>query len=109
MCPLILWTFCLQKEIEPPLPYSFVVTLIFPPCERTNEPLNLMTNLVFIEYIEDKGGKLGGISEGKELLVYLLEAHSIQLPTRTVFNEAFVPEKQSRHREDYSVKTPFTL
>lgn len=51
----------------------------------------MITNLVFIKHIEDKGGELCGISEGKELLINLLEAHSVQLPARTVFNEAFVP------------------
>lgn len=54
----------------------------------------MITNLIFIKYIEDKGGKLGGISKGKELLVYLLKANSIQLPTGTIFNEAFVPKKK---------------
>lgn len=64
----------------------------------TFELTNLITNLVFIKYIEDKGGKLGGISKREELLVYLLKAHGIQLPTGTVFNEAFVPTKTSRER-----------
>lgn len=55
--------------------------------------MNLITNLIFIKYIEDKGGKLCGISERKELLIYLLKADSIQLPTWAIFDEAFVPEK----------------
>lgn len=54
--------------------------------------MTLVTNLVFIKYIEDKGGELCGISKRKELLVYLLKAHRIQLPTWAIFNEAFVPE-----------------
>lgn len=63
--------------------------------------MNLITNLIFIKYIEDKGGKLGGISKGKELLIYLLKAHSIQLATWTIFNEAFVPEDRDTDRDDY--------
>lgn len=59
----------------------------------------LITNLVLIKYIEDKGGKLGGISKREELLVYLLKAHGIQLPTGTIFNEAFVPTKTSTETE----------
>lgn len=54
-----------------------------------------ITNLIFIEHVEDKGGELCGVSEGKELLVNLLEAHGVQLPARTVLNEAFVPAEQS--------------
>lgn len=64
----------------------------------TFQRLNLITNLVFIKYIEDKGGKLGGISEREELLVYLLKAHCIQLPTGTIFNETFVPTDTNRER-----------
>lgn len=51
----------------------------------------LITNLIFIKYIEDKWGKLGGIPKRKELLIDLLKACSIQLPARTIFDEAFVP------------------
>lgn len=51
------------------------------------------TNLILIKYIEDKRGKLRWISKRKELLVYLLKAHGVELPTWTIFNEAFVPEK----------------
>lgn len=58
----------------------------------------MITNLVFIKYVEDKGGKLGGVSEREELLVNLLKAHGIQLPTGTIFNETFVPVR-IKHRE----------
>lgn len=51
-----------------------------------------ITNLIFIKYIEDKGSELGGIPERKELLVNLLKPCSIQLPTRAIFDEAFVPD-----------------
>lgn len=53
----------------------------------------MITNLIFIKYIEDKWGKLGGIPKRKELLINLLKARSIQLPTRTIFDEAFVPDQ----------------
>lgn len=52
-----------------------------------------ITNLVFIKYIEDKRSKLGGIPKREELLINLLEACSIQLATRTIFDEAFVPDQ----------------
>jgi len=64
--------------------------------------MKLITNLIFIKDIEDKGGELCGISKRKELLVYLLKAQRIQLPTGTVFNEAFVPGTQKKHR--YSIE-----
>lgn len=51
-----------------------------------------ITNLIFIKYIEDEGSELGGIPKGKELLVNLLKPCSIQLPTRAIFDEAFVPD-----------------
>lgn len=55
--------------------------------------MKLITNLIFIEHIEDKGGELRGITKRKELLVYLLKADSIQLPAGTILNETFVPGK----------------
>lgn len=57
----------------------------------------MITNLIFIKDIEDKGGELCRISKWKKLLVNLLEAHSIQLPTGAIFDEAFVP-KQMKNR-----------
>lgn len=52
---------------------------------------SVITNLIFIKYIEDKWSKLGGIPKRKELLINLLETCSVQLATRTIFDEAFVP------------------
>lgn len=48
-------------------------------------------HLVLIKDVEDKRSKLGGVSEGEELLVDLLEASSIQLPAGAVLDEALVP------------------
>lgn len=53
----------------------------------------MITNLIFIKYIEDKRSKLGGIPKREELLINLLEACSIQLATWTIFDEAFVPDQ----------------
>lgn len=75
----------------------------------TFQLLRSITNLVFIEHVEDKGGELGGISEREELLVYLLKAHSVQLPTGTVFNEPFVPTETSREREYFRGEDSDTL
>lgn len=47
--------------------------------------------LVLIKHVEDKQSELGGVSKREELLVDLLEAHSIELTTRTVLDEALVP------------------
>lgn len=55
------------------------------------------TNLIFIKYIKDEWSKLGGVSERKKLLVYLLKAQSIQLAAGTILDEAFVPEKQNQN------------
>lgn len=51
----------------------------------------LPAHLVLIKDVEDKRGELGGVPEGEELLVDLLEAGSIQLPTGAIFDEAFIP------------------
>ena len=39
--------------------------------------LNVILYLVLIKHVEDKQSELGGVSEGEELLVDLLEAHSV--------------------------------
>lgn len=71
--------------------------------------MNLFTNLIFIKNIEDKGGKLCGISKREKLLVYLLKTHSIQLPTRAIFDETFVPKKKNRAHCEIILKSNTAL
>lgn len=37
----------------------------------------MVSYFIFIKHIKDEGGKLGGVSKGKELLVDLLKASRI--------------------------------
>ncbi len=67
---------------------------------RTIETLSVVTNLILIKHVENKGGKLCWVSKRKELLINLLKADGIQLTTWAIFDEAFVPEKQSIERND---------
>lgn len=60
---------------------------------------SLITNLIFIKYIEDKWSEFGGIPKRKELLINLLKTHSVQLPTWTIFDEAFVPDLNKAENE----------
>lgn len=56
-------------------------------------------HLVFIKDIENKRGELSGVSKREELLVDLLEARRVQLPTGAVLDEAFVPGNRDQVRE----------
>lgn len=62
--------------------------------------------LVLVKDIEDKGGKLGGVAEGEELLVDLLKASCVQLTTGAIFNKTLIPAhgqekmKQDKKSED---------
>lgn len=58
--------------------------------------IKINTNLIFIKHIEDEGSKLCRISKRKKLFVYLLKSHSVQLPTWTILDETFVPEKNEK-------------
>lgn len=62
-------------------------------------PRQSPAHLVLIKDVENKRGKLSGVSKGEELLVDLLEAGCIQLPTGAVLDEAFVPEVANQVRE----------
>lgn len=59
--------------------------------KKNKKKKRLTTNLIFIKYIEDKWSELGGIPKRKKLLINLLKTCSVQLPTWTIFDEAFVP------------------
>ena len=56
------------------------------PCNST-----VISYLILIKHVKDEGSKLGGVSEGEELLVDLLKARGVQLSAGTVLNEAFIP------------------
>lgn len=57
----------------------------------THPAHNVLTCLVLIKDIEHEGGEFGWVTKGEELLVDLLEAGSIELPTGAVLDKALVP------------------